>query len=248
MANVLGEMTWVEAEEALKTRRIALLPVGSTEQHGHHLPLATDYILAEEIAKKVAEQVNALVLPGIPYGPVYTFRHYAGTIGIRPETLQIMVEDVCRSVKGQGIDIVAVIIGHLTDVPPVQFAARNLREEGMLVLYLFHPGLDYILKHICETKRAHPRVVHAAEVETSLMLALRPDLCQMDKAKVEYPDFPVWYDYVPLSTKGIVRTGTYGDATAASAEKGKKMVDVIVSNIVKILRAVEEDKERLLAM
>lgn len=248
MGNMLAEITWVEAEKGFKDSRIALLPVGAMEQHGHHLPLATDYILAEEIAKRVAEQVHALVLPGIPYGPVYTFRHYAGTIGIRPETLQAAIEDVCRDVKGHGIEIVGVITGHLPNIPPVQYAARVLRDEGMLVLYLFHPGLDLVFKDICESERAHPRVVHAAEVETSLMLALRPDLCQMDKAQVEYPDFPVWYGHLPVSTKEIVRTGTYGDATAASAEKGRKMVDVIVSNTVKILRAVEEDKEGLLAM
>ena len=248
MRNMLGELTWLQAEEAFKDKSIALLPVGAIEQHGHHLPLATDYVLAEEIAKRVAEQVNALVLPGIPYGPVYTFRHYAGTIGIRAETLQAIVEDVCRSVKSHGIEIIGVIIGHVTDIPPVQFAARVLRDEGMLVLYLFHPGLDLIIKNVCETERAHPRVVHAAEVETSLMLALRPDLCQMKKAKVEYPRFPVWYGYLPTSAKEIVKTGTYGNAAAASAEKGKKMVDRIVSNIVRILRAVEEDRERLLAM
>jgi len=248
MGNILAEITWREAEKAFKDKRIALLPVGAIEQHGHHLPLATDYILAEEIARRVAEHINALVLPGIPYGPVYTFRRYAGTIGIRAETLQAIVEDVCRSVKGHGIEIVGVIIGHVTDIPPVQFAARALRDEGMLVLYLFHPGLDLILKNICETERAHPRVVHAAEVETSLMLAVRPDLCQMDKARVEYPDFPVWYGYLPVSTKEIVKTGTYGNAAAANAEKGRKMLDSIVSNIVRILRAVEEDREKLLAM
>jgi len=159
-----------------------------------------------------------------------------------------MVEDVCRSVKRHGIRIVAVIIGHLTDIAPVQFAARALRDEGMLVLHLFHPGMDFILKNMCETERAHPRVIHAAEVETSLMLALRPDLCQMDKAKVEYPTFPLWYGHLPICTKKIVRTGTYGNAAAASAEKGGKMVDVIVSNIVRILRAVEKDEQTLLAM
>ncbi len=134
MATMLGELTWVQAEEAFKDNRIALLPVGSTEQHGHHLPLATDYILAEEIAKRVAEQVNALVLPGIPYGPCHTFRRYAGTIGIRPQTLQAMVEDVCRSVKRHGIRIVAVIIGHLTDATPVQCHNSTSRPQSRFPL------------------------------------------------------------------------------------------------------------------
>src|SRR5215210_1776093 len=100
----LQRLSWTELAEAVAERPVILLPIGTLEQHGPHMPIGNDNMVAEFVARRTAEQTNALVAPTINYGCSAVFRNFTGTVSIQPETLAAMLRDVCRSLIGQGLD------------------------------------------------------------------------------------------------------------------------------------------------
>jgi len=232
--------TWVEVQGAVKRTKLALLPVGVIEQHGPHLPLSSDNIIATELTRRVAERLDCLVLPVLPYGPLYSFRDFPGSLWVKPETFKLFVKDICLSLQHHGIETVAVIVGHMTDFAPMKEMARELQlETGLKVVPLLLPGLQKAMEQVCESQPAHPGIIHADEVETSLVLAARPEWVHMDRAVREYAEFPPYFDFLPFSWyQRVSKTGVFGDATVGTVEKGNFIYDSMVSEIVRILESV----------
>jgi creatinine amidohydrolase/Fe(II)-dependent formamide hydrolase-like protein len=238
-----GELTWPEAEACFNKVDIALLPVGSIEQHGPHLPLDTDAFDADYLARRIAEACTdpkPLVLPLLPYGVSYEHDRFKGTISISNDTLSHLVYEIGMSVAGNGIRKLVILNGHGGNEPALNFAAQMINRKARIFVCVDTGETSNVdIEKITET----PNDVHAGEVETSTSLAVRPGLVRMDKASRFVPDFSSrylnftskrgvsWYAY----TEKISKNGVLGDPTRASAEKGEKIWQIMIAHLVALV-------------
>jgi creatinine amidohydrolase/Fe(II)-dependent formamide hydrolase-like protein len=238
-----GELTWPEAEERFKQLDIALLPVGSIEQHGPHLPLDTDAFDAKYLARRIANACSdpkPLILPNISYGVSYHHDEFKGTVSISNDTLAKLVYDIGISVSRNGIKKLVIINGHGGNSPALNHAAQMInRDAHIFVCVDTGETSDVDIYALVET----PNDVHAGEIETSTSLAVRPHLVKMDQARREVPKFSsryldftskrgvLWYAY----TRKISHSGVMGDPTKASAEKGKKIWEMMITHLVALV-------------
>jgi creatinine amidohydrolase len=238
MSRDLSTMTWKEAEAALASGRAVIFPLGSTEQHGPHLPLSTDTVLAGEWARRIAAQIDALVLPTLPYGQVWSARAFPGTISLSSATLQALIEETARSLHRHGVRRLVLLSAHEGNRQVMRAAARALLAEvpELKVLSLCYPDAAQVVQGICDTPFWHGGTFHAAEVETSLMLAVAPEGCRMELAPREYPDVPPDFDTAPVPWDRFSRTGVFGDAGAATAEKGERLLEKWLAVMVERIR------------
>jgi creatinine amidohydrolase/Fe(II)-dependent formamide hydrolase-like protein len=239
----LGELTWQEAKERFQAVDVALLPVGSIEQHGPHLPLDTDAFDAAYLAAQVASrcsQPQPVVLPLIPYGVSYHHEDFKGTIAISPETLAKIVQDVGLSAARNGVKKLFIINGHGGNLPALHFAAQLINRDAHIFTCVDSGETsDTDIYSIAET----PNDVHAGEIETSTSLAVRPELVRMRKARKFVPKFSTHYlDFTSkrsitwyARTAKISTSGVLGDPTKASREKGERMWSVMINNLVELV-------------
>lgn len=242
---LLAKMTRPEVEEALKRTDIALLPVGSVEQHGRHLPSETDAATAFHLAKLAAERVDAVVAPPLVFGISYHHMDFAGTLSLRPETMIEVVKDICKSLLAHGFKNAAIINGHGGNSATLSVAVTKIQEEtGCMV-----PIISWWAFLTPEFKREilETPPFHAEETETSFMLAIEPEYVHMDQAvKEEGKPFSkfVRYDMTGMGPVGypiprikdITDSGTIGDETIASKEKGERLIEWVVDHIVQVLK------------
>ena len=240
---LMGELTWLEARERLKEVDMVLLPVGSIEQHGSHLPLDTDAFDAEYLAQQVAaacSEPKPLVLPLISYGVSYHHDDFTGTMSITNETLSRLVYEIGMSAARNGFNKIVIINGHGGNVPSLKFAAQMInRDAHIFVCVDTGETSDPDVLDLAET----PNDVHAGEIETSVSLAIRPHLVKLDRAKKYVPKFSS--RYLNFSSKRSVewyartaklsRNGVLGDPSKASKEKGEKMWAIMVKNLVELV-------------
>ena len=238
-----GELTWPDAQERFQQVDIALLPVGSIEQHGPHLPLDTDAFDAYYLALRVAEacsEPKPLVLPNISYGVAYHHDEFKGTVSISNDALAKLVYDIGMSVSQNGIKKLVIINAHGGNSPALNHAAQMInRDAHIFVCVDSGETSDVDIYALVET----PNDVHAGEIETSTSLAVRPHLVKMDQARREVPEFSSryldftskrgvsWYAY----TRKISRSGVMGDPTKANAEKGKKIWEIMITHLVALV-------------
>ncbi|WP_417248297.1 creatininase family protein [Celeribacter sp.] len=231
------QMSWPDVEEALKLNLPAILPLGAVEQHGAHLPLTVDADLAEGVARALAERTGALLLPVCTYGETWSSEAFAGTLSISPETLRAMIVDIGRGLIRMGVPALITLNGHFGNSGPIGLAARTLQAEGLPVLHLDYPDLEKIAGRICTSKPAGPSFFHADEVETSMMMALRPEAVDLTRAQAEYPAFPQTFGYEQFQLRDISKTGVFGDPRVSTAEKGEQLIEEIVDAAIPLVDA-----------
>lgn len=236
----LGDLNQAEAAEIVKKENmIALLPIGATEVHGNHLPLSTDTYLAGGIADLVEQRLgmeNCLVLPAVPYGQVWSLRSTPGTIDIPNEVFTEFLTNIAMSMYRAGVKKMAFINGHVGNLPAIKAAMRNVYAQCDMKVYSFsYPGAEKAIEQVCTTKRPHKSYFHACEIETSYMLYLCPDKVDMKKAICQYPEFPKEIDVSPTPWTDFMDIAVLGDATAATAEKGKAIIDTVVDEIIRLM-------------
>ena len=244
---LLAELTWPEAKKRFEEVDVALLPVGSIEQHGPHLPLDTDAFDAEQLALKVAEECKdpkPIVLPLIPYGVSYHHDDFSGTISMSPETLSQLVYEIGMSAARNGITKLVMINGHGGNSPALHFAAQMINRDAHIFTCVdTGETSDPDIEALAET----PNDVHAGEIETSTTLAVRPELVRLKSARKFIPRFSSRYlDFTSKRSVGwyarvakISPSGVLGDPTKASAEKGKKMWDLMVKHLVELVEDIK---------
>jgi creatinine amidohydrolase len=221
----LEELTAEEAALAIRSRGICILPLGSTEQHGPHLPVGTDTILAQELARRVARKIGGVLLPALPFGQIWSANRFPGTIALTEETLVSLLCDVIESLARQGARVVALLSAHMGNLAPAQKAARQLKDwMDVKVLAFAYPRVHEIAEGITQSALWQGSVFHAAEIETSMVLAVRPDLCRMDRAICSYPEAPADWEFRPYRWDELNPSGVFGDATVATAEKGEALL------------------------
>ena len=238
----LGELTWQEAEIMMKEARAIIVPLGSTEQHGFHLPLNTDSTIADYLALEVAKRTNCLVTPTLTYGQVWSAKDFPGTIAIQERTYINFLKDIVTSLESKSPRNIILFSGHLGNVAPSKIAARELLDEkGFNNVYHFSYIVD--MKQAAagsmETELWHGSGLHGGEMETSVLLRITPELVLMDKAQADYPVRPPDLDIRPISWIEFAKQGIFGDPTKATAEKGARFIertlqqlaDLVIENI-----------------
>lgn len=238
-----GELTWPEVEERLKEVDVALLPVGSIEQHGPHLPVDTDSFDAEYLAHKVAEACSRpkpLVLPLVSYGVSYHHEDFKGTISVGNSTLARMVYEIGVGAARNGIKKLLIINGHGGNSPALNDAAQRINQDTRIFVAVdTGETSDVDIETLVDT----PNDVHAGEIETSTTLAVRPHLVRMDRARRDVPKFSSRYlDFSSKRgvswhafTSRISSEGVMGDPTKATAEKGEKIWQVQIAHLVALV-------------
>ena len=229
-----------------KEHTVVILPIGSIEVHGPHLPLGTDTMVIYHIALKAAEREGALVLPPLYYAYVPENKHFPGTLSLNSETFLKLVEDILNEVARHGFKKVLILNGHGGNRRPLRLLLRRMLERGFRVhLYILTDTLAPIIDIIEKVKETEV-YEHACEIETSLVMALRPDLVQLKNVKEpaklgkrwvsKYLETMVdWQRYAPM--------GYVGDPRKATPEKGKEIIEVWVKRVVDVIKTIKSDKE-----
>jgi creatinine amidohydrolase len=232
----LATATSPEVKDALARGAVAILAIGAQEQHGSHLPLSTDTILSNGVARRIAHAIDGLLLPPLAYGDAWNNEGFAGTLSLHPDTLRAVLLDIGRGLSRAGVRALVIVNGHFGNREPIALAARFLKQEGAFpMLYLDYPRLEQIATEICESVPAAPTFYHADEVETSMMLALAPEWVRMEKAAKEYPAFPELFGLTPIRLDDFCDSGVFGDPTRATAAKGAAIVERIVAESVRLI-------------
>ena len=210
-------------EIVAKDPELAIIPVGSIEQHGPHLPVMTDWAIATELGKRVAEKLNAFLLPALPISTCREHMGKKGSVWMEPTTFYQMMNDIILSLKTQGFKKVGIIQCHggIFIMPPLVRDLNGKYNPDLMVALADSVsfGAKLYAEGISETNTE----LHAGEGETSKMLAIAPETVHMDRAVDYVPAVPRPY----LSYGSIFRaspTGVWGEPSKATAEKGEKML------------------------
>lgn len=235
-----------EVKEKIQNSKVAILPIGAVEAHGPHLPLGTDNYLAERLSNRLAEKTGAFVLPTLPYGQVWSLKNFPGSINVSNDSLISMLVDIGSSLYDQGFRVLAMINGHLGNAVALKEAARKLysMHPDYKILYLFYPGVKKVTEEVRETSSAHSSYFHACEIETSYMLYLAGEYVDMSRAITDIPDIPMSADVTPTPWEEFTSTAVLGDAKIATSEKGEKIIEVAIANMVKLIEGAKNEIDR----
>jgi creatinine amidohydrolase len=236
MPDAAASSTWPEA--AAHRARPAVLPFGALEQHGPHLPLATDTIMAEALAARIADAIGGWLLPAIAYGESSNNDGFPGTISLSFDTVRAIAADIARSLRRSGHPCLIIVNGDFGNQAPLRTAARDLaRDPGWPVLVVDYPGLEEIAGSLCTTSPVGTGFYHADEVETSVVLAVAADLVRMERAEAAYPAMPATVGATAVDLATVSPSGVFGDPTAATAETGAAILEQLTSRAVALVRA-----------
>jgi len=245
----LAHLAWPDIAALDKSDGVVILPIGAIEQHGPHLPTVTDSLLVTHLLDAtlaaLPESVNAWALPPLNYGKSNEHTGFPGTIKLSAATLLAVLHDIAESLHEAGFRRLALINGHGGNSALLEVAARDIRAATGLHCFCLQPGLyvDPPFAISAEEKRLG---FHAGELETSLMLAIAPDLVDMDKAITHFAHFPETetelFFFGAASTAWLSRdwspSGIFGDATLGTAEKGQALIAAAVTRLGKIITAL----------
>ena len=242
----LQDLTWPEAEEWINDGRVMVIPVGAIcKEHGPHLPMATDFLLAEALADGVAEVLPVIIAPIISAGYYPAFRHYPGSQHLSPSTFQAVMEETIEGFICQGVKNIAILNTGVSTEPVIKLALREILE---------HHGVRVWVADIRQLgKRTDPIFQqklggHGDEHETSIIMAVKRDAVHLERARTDYGHAPEQHKTVftapaifnpdPASGIDYSETGVRGDPTLASVEKGKAALADMVDDLVEGLKKI----------
>lgn len=232
----IERMMWDEVARRLHGGAPVILPVGAAaKQHGLHLPLNTDRIQAEWLAARLAGQVDALIWPTVVYGYYPAFVEYAGSSSLSASTFETMVYEISGEIIGAGCRTLFVLNTGISTIAPVERALARLDTPKLMHLRI-HEGPRY--RRAAEQLAEQSHGSHADELETSLMLALAPDLVDMSRAEAS----PAMKHEVPgrltpsdPHSPNYSRSGSYGDPTLATRAKGEVLLAAMLDDLKEIV-------------
>ena len=243
----LVDYTWEELAAFPGKEEIKfILPLGAIEEHGYHLPLGTDSFQAVRIAEMAAQKVpGTIVLPAMNYGFCVDTMNYCGTISASAQTICSMVSDIAESLYRHGFRTLVVFNSHGGNKGVADTAIRQA------LLHLNTPGRPlednfnlYVLNSFERTGQEIKTMLegrdygHACEMETSVMLALAPDMVNMKRAVEEYMTGDSYTVWRLRDMKKVSGSGVHGAANKANVEKGKKIVALLVEDLVNLLKRI----------
>jgi creatinine amidohydrolase len=239
------EQSWKQISELPKQLPV-VVPLGSCEQHGEHLPVFVDSIQVQAVAERVDQRLgrSVLTLPTLWLGSSHHHKDFAGTISVRPSLYEQMIAEVARSILHAGFRRIFFLNGHGGNETPATNALTELvaTEDQADDSYLCFASWWQVGKDALRPERhgmTTPEITHACEYETSFMLFLRPDLVHIDRAQAHQPVLnSAWRPRVKMFRRfhRLTPTGSMGDPTVASSAKGQGMLEGVVSEIVAFLQ------------
>lgn len=220
----------------------AVLAVGSTEYHGDHLPYGTDSMVAVHLAEAIAERVKGLlVLPPLQFGMSLHYASFPVAISLTTETLVRVLKEVFGSLLKHGIRKLLIVNGHDGNIAAIETASREFRvdhpEMRIAVLEAWWATAGELLPS--DAFEVWGGLGHAGEGETSMMLAIEPELVEMERAQGVVPELPQHVE-LKWTFDELTPYGVTGDPTKATAEKGELMRDALVELLVSFVEEMDE--------
>ncbi|MCI3923043.1 creatininase family protein [Paenibacillus sp. TRM 82003] len=241
----LTHMTWPEVKEALRTVRIAIIPLGAQEQHGPHMNESCDAVLAEEMSIRLAERLHptAVVTPTINMGVSPHHLHFPGTISLQPPTLIAVLKDMVFSLKQHGIDNILVLNAHGGNQNTLAIAAETISLE--LGVRFYYAKTTAAAKDVMDRTLSSKLYGHSCDREVSEALYLAPRLVReelLEKGDIQEGRWQRLRPGSPLQGfyyyEEMTRNGCIGDATKASREIGREIVETALSRLAEAVRDV----------
>lgn len=252
----LGRLSFSEVAEAAELRPILLIPMGTVEQHGPHMPVNADNMVAQFVASKAAEQTNAVWAPCVNYGCSDIFRNFPGTISIGHDTLAKLLEEICEGYIKSGFRRIVFVNNHGGNEIVVERIARILRARHNILVGSIYPwSLGYALMQD-QYENVAAAYGHGAEPETSAMLAMFPEDTTWDRLETgTFHEFQGWQPtgYAKVKVEGqsvpgtiyfesddIAANGVTGDGTGATKERGEVWVERVVGFAIAFINQFDE--------
>jgi creatinine amidohydrolase len=246
----IEDLSWPEVAEAFHADRPVIVPVGAiAKEHGHHLPMKTDWLLARALAEGIAARLPVLIAPIVPFGYYPVFQNYPGSQHLSADTFARLLTELLERLLDQGARRVAILNTGVSTEGPIGLVTRGILERrGVRVGVADIRRLGRAADHLLEQKIGG----HADERETSILLAIAPELVRMDLAKRDYGREPAPGVFVMPTTMqssdkhaaDYSETGAFGDPTLASADKGRAFLDAMIRDLVDGLVALFLDLPR----
>lgn len=241
---LLEDLTWPEAEQALGPSRVVVIPLGAAaKEHGPHLRLKNDWLIAEYLKNRVLAAADVVIAPTINYAFYPAFVEYPGSTTLRLETTRDLIVDVCRSLAHFGPRRFYIINTGVSTLRALKPAAEILASEGITLRFT---DLLKIMAPVEKAVAQQPGGTHADEIETSIMQYIAPGSVDMSKAVKDY--------HLEKGTGGLTRdpqadgvysaTGIWGDPTLATREKGEKLTEALVSGILAEVEQLQRSTKR----
>ena len=228
---LLEDLTWLEAEKILRPESVVVIPLGAAaKEHGPHLKLKNDLILADYYKGRVVKQADVIIAPTLNYHFYPAFVEYPGSTGLRLETARDMVVDICRSLARFGPKRFYILNTGVSTVRALKPAVEVLAADGILMTFTDLKSIEAVESKV----RQQEGGTHADEIETSMILYMQPDAVDMKKAVKDYrPSVGSGLTRDPKSTTSTYSaSGVWGDATLATREKGKIVTEAMVAQIL----------------
>jgi creatinine amidohydrolase len=248
----LGEMTNHEVEQFLKHNHTVIVPVGSTEQHGPHLALTADVLIPQEVARRAAPKIGAVVAPPVSYALSYPHVGFTGLVHIRIPTFMALIEDLSAAFAHVGFKRIVFLNGHYDNTYAIAYACANAAERLPRDVKAFPLNYwDGIPPAVASEYMSLEKGLHANAAETAAVMAINPALVDMERANAEFPPFPnftvesgavhtAFFFSAPGSVYWATRSGTWGDARQANAEMGERYLQIATDATLAALDNIEK--------
>ncbi|MBF0608619.1 MAG: creatininase family protein [Candidatus Magnetobacterium sp. LHC-1] len=235
---LLEEITMQEFQQHLLRCKTIIFPFGTVEEHGTHLPLFTDTLIANEVLMRVLRRRDVFLAPPVHYGVCTTTRQHPGTISIMPETLRLLTRDLVVDSYKKGLRNFMLLSGHgggihMSAMKEVAEILIDELDDIQIAVLSPYDILHKELAQLCET----PGDSHAGELETSIVMALRPDLVKGTAAE-GYPQFP--RPFIVRDKLKYWPHGIWGNPQKATSQKGQVAIDIIVAAVVALIDRFDE--------
>lgn len=232
---LLEDLTWQQAETTLKRSTIVVIPLGAqAKEHGPHLRLSNDFTIAEYLKRRVLDAADVVVAPTVNYGYYPAFVQYPGSTTLSVETSRDVIVQIIRSLARFGPQRFYVLNTGVSTVIPLREAAALLAVDSITMTFT---ELSVVLGDVEKQVSKQEGGTHADEIETSMMLYIAPQTVDMRKAVKDYRPSrgrPLTRDSTQPGTYSP--TGTWGDPTLATREKGEKIIEAFVTGILRDIR------------
>ncbi|MBU2548116.1 MAG: creatininase family protein [Proteobacteria bacterium] len=238
---IMEEMTSREFAAGLERTRTAILPVGSLEEHGSHLPLCTDTMHMEALARAAAERTAVFVAPAISYGLCRSTAYHPGTVSISFDTVRALVADIGQSLYRQGIRRLIVATGHAGGGHQAALveAGEALKAACPDLVVAVLSVIDLLAGRVADLIKT-PGDAHSGELETSIVMHLAPHLVKGTSPR-EFPNFPA--PILVRRPQDFWPGGVWGDPGAASADQGRELIARGVDALVEVIERVKAFEE-----
>lgn len=243
---LVAEVSWDAIEPALAGGAVAVLPVGAAaKEHGRHLPMNTDWQLAEWLAQRLAERLPVAVWPTLTYGYYPAFTDYPGSVSLREATFRALVGEVAGSIFSSGAAALVIVNTGISTVAPLEAMRAAADEAGRIALVHVWQGTG--LCSAASALREEARGGHAGELETSVLLAIAPEQVDMTRARPWLPpslEMPGVLSHRDSAHPQYSPDGIYGDPTRATRAKGEQLLVAMLDDVEKTIGRVSR-AERL---